>query len=402
MKRFLSVVALVLFLAGCSGNGDGNSGVLSGNWGKIEAEAKGSTVNFYMYGGLSFVNEWVDTYVAEEVKTRYGITLVRVPLSLEVIVSRLVAEKGAGGNVGGVDLLWINGKNFKVAREAGVLFGPFAEKLPNYVKHVNKQLAAYDFGYPVEGYEVPLGRTQFVFEYDSARMTSPPRDFNDLLKWVKDNPGRFTYPRPPAFTGLAFVLQAFYAEAGGPRMYLSGWNQELFEKQAPKVWEYLNAMKPYLWRQGEEYPESVAELDELFRAGDIDFGMSYRPLHAQAKRLEGLFPKTVRTYVMNGGTVCNLHFMAVPESAPNKAGAMVVANFLLSPEAQLSKFKPANWGDYPAINLDTLSKEQWDNFAAVELGAPILGPAELAKASLPEIPAEYMEALEKGWEENVR
>ncbi|MBI9079769.1 MAG: ABC transporter substrate-binding protein [Pseudodesulfovibrio sp.] len=402
MKRFLGIIVLVFCLVGCSGSGDGKSAATSGNWSTIKTEATESTVHFYMYGGLPFVNEWIDTYVAEEIKTRYGITLVRVPLSLEVIVSKLEEEKKAGKIVGGVDLLWINGKNFKKARKSGVLFGPFAEKMPNYVKHVNKQMAAYDFGYPVEGYEVPLGRTQFVFEYDSARLNSPPKNFTDLLKWVKDNPGRFTYPRPSDFTGLAFVLQAFYAEAGGPKMYLPGWNQELFEKQAPKVWAFLNEMKPYLWRHGEEYPESVIELDELFRTGVVDICMSYRPLHAQAKRLDGQFAETVRTYVMNGGTVHTQHFVAIPESASNKAGAMVVANFLLSPEAQLSKFEPSNWGDYPAINLDTLSKEQWDGFAAVELGESFLGPVELAKASLPEIPAEYMEALAKGWEENVR
>jgi len=401
MKRFLIVVALVSLLAGCSGSGDGDSDLLSESWSRIAAEAKGSTVNFYMYGGQTSINEWVDTYVAEEVKKRYGITLVRVPLRIEVTVAKLVAEKGTGKNVGGVDLLWINGENFKTARESGILFGPFAEKLPNFVKHVNKGLVAYDFGYPVKGYEAPFGWTQFVFEYDSARMSKPPMNFNDLLAWAKANPGRFTYPMPPDFTGSAFVRQAFYAATGGPGMYLAGWNQKLFEKQSPKVWAYLNEMKPYLWRNGEAYPQDTVEMDELFVAGEIDLGMSYGPLHAQSKKLAGIFPKTARTYVMNDGAVYNLHFTAIPESAPNKAGAMVVANFLLSPEAQYSKFQPANWGDYPAINLDTLTKEQWDGFAAVELGDS-LGPDDLTKVALPEIAAEYLEALEKGWAENVR
>ncbi len=105
---------------------------------------------------------------------------------------------------------------------------------------------------------------------------------------------------------------------------------------------------------------------------------------------------------MAEGGVFNMHFTAIPESSTNKAGGMIVANFLFSPEAQYSKFQPANWGDYPAINLDTLTRRQWDEFAAVDLGDSALGLDELTKAALPEIAAEYIDALEKGWAEKVR
>ncbi len=81
---------------------------------------------------------------------------------------------------------------------------------------------------------------------------------------------------------------------------------------------------------------------------------------------------------------------------------MVVANFLLSPEAQLSKFSPDNWGDFPAIQLDALNKEQWAEFEAMDHGDATMTPKELNEAGIPEIGAEYMKALEKGWQDNVR
>lgn len=402
MKQVLSLTLILFLLAGCAEEAPRQNGkaLLDASWQSIEKAGHGSTVRFYMYGGFAHVNNWIDTYVASELKERYDISLVRVPMDAGVFVNKLLTEKSAGKNPGSIDLLWINGENFKTTKEGGVLFGPYAGKLPNFVKYVDKGLAANDFGYPVNGYEVPYGKAQFVFEFDMAK-TDPPRSFEELKQWVKANPGKFTYPQPPDFTGSAFIRQAFYAMTGGPEQYMSGWNETMFEKQAPKLWAYLNEIKPYLWQEGKSYPKSSAELDTLFMRGEVPINMSYHPLHAQSKILDKSYPDTVRTYAMEEGSIYNLHFTAIPANAPNKAGAMVVANFLLSPEAQLSKFNPSNWGDFPAIELLTLSQEDQEKFRDVDLGKATMSPEDLAKLAVPEIPAEYLEALEKGWEEHV-
>jgi putative spermidine/putrescine transport system substrate-binding protein len=402
MKRILSMILLLSFLVGCTNEPakDNSTEVLNSDWQAIEKAAKGTTVRFYMYGGFSHVNNWIDTYVARTLNEQYAIDLVRVPMDAGVFVNKLLTEKSAGKKIGSIDLLWINGENFKTTKQARVLFGPYAEKLPNFLKYVDKGLASTDFGFPVDGYETPYGKAQFVFEYDSAS-TNPPKNFKELTEWVKANPGKFTYPQPPDFTGSAFIRQALYAVTGGAEQYMDGWNQAIFDKQAPKLWAYLNALKPYLWQQGKSYPKSSAEMDTLFQRGEVGINMSYHPLHAQSKILDKSYPETVRTFIMNEGSIFNLHFTAIPANAPNKAGAMVVANFLLSPEAQLSKFLPANWGDLPAITLLTLSPEEQAKFNEVDLGVATLPINKLANNTTPEIPAEYLEALEKGWEEHV-
>ena len=53
--------------------------------------------------------------------------------------------------------------------------------------------------------------------------------------------------------------------------------------------------------------------------------MSYHPAHAQMKILEKTYPDTVRTFVLEEGTISNTHFTAVPFNAPNKAGALVLS-----------------------------------------------------------------------------
>jgi len=368
---------------------------------KIVQAARGSEVRWAMFGGWAHVNTWVDTYVADEMEKRYDIDLIRVPMDASVFVNKLVTEKAAGKDQGTMDLLWINGENFKNAKQAGLLYGPFAPGLPNFKALIDPATVTSDFGFPVEGHETPYGRAYFVFEYDTARLDNPPRSFEDLKTWIKEHPGRFTYPQPPDFTGSAFIRQVFYAVTGGHDQYMAGFDPELFERQAPKLWAYLNEIEPYLWQQGRTHPKSSGALDTLLSREETLLGMSYHPPHAQNKILEGTFPESVRTYVMEEGALYNTHFTSIPFNAPNVPGAMVLANFLMSVDAQLSKYRPYNWGDFPVLDMAGLAPEDRQRFREVELGSATLSPAELAAAAVPEIPSRYLEELEKGWEDHV-
>ncbi len=367
----------------------------------VLGKARGTEARFAMFGGWAHVNSWVDGYVAKEMRKRYDITVKRIPMDASVFVNKLLTEKATGKATGTMDLLWINGENFKNSMEAGLLWGPFAENLLNYQLLVDPASVKFDFGYPTQGYEAPYGRAQFVFEYDMARIPQPPKNVEELVQWIKANPGRFTYPQPPDFTGSAFIRQVFYALTGGHEQYMDGYDAELVAHNASKLWAWLNEVKPFLWREGRAYPRDSAALDTLFARGDVDMAMSYHPSHAQSKILDKTYPDTVRTFVLQDGAIYNTHFTAIPFNAPNKAGAMVLANFLLSPEAQLSKFDPAHWGDYPAIDLKRLPPDMQQAFTNMDLGEATLGPAALAAVAVPEIPSAYLEQLEQGWEDSV-
>ena len=105
----------------------------------------------------------------------------------------------------------MNGENFKLAKESNVLYGPFTDKLPNFTKYYDKDSndIKYDFGEETNGYEAPWGRVQFVYTYNSDKVKNPPKSFEELKQWVKDNPGKFTYPAASDFTGSAFIRQGF-------------------------------------------------------------------------------------------------------------------------------------------------------------------------------------------------
>ena len=363
-------------------------------------KARGSEVRWFMWGGSPAINSWVDSYISPEMKKRYDITLKRVPADAAIFINKLLSEKQARKEKGTMDLLWINGENFKNAMENELLYGPINSKLPNF-SYIDPASVEFDFGYPVRGYEAPYGRAQFVFEYDSAVVMKPPETFEELKEWLINNPGMFTYPKPPDFTGSAFIRQLFYAITGGHEQYLRGLDTELYAKNAEKLWRYLNDIKPYLWQAGKTYPKDIAALDTLFERGEVLLNMSYHQANAQSKILQGRYKPSVRTFVMEEGSIFNTHFTAIPFNSTNKAGAMVVANFLLSPEAQLHKNDPQNWGDFTALDLNRLSEDDRSKFQNLDLGEATLPLTELSKHAVPEIPSEYLELLERDWEIQV-
>jgi putative spermidine/putrescine transport system substrate-binding protein len=370
------------------------------DWDAVLAEANGQTVNFYMWGGSDRVNSYVDDYVAARA-AELGVTVNRVPADAAEIVNKVLGEKEAGRDEdGSVDLIWINGENFKTGKQAGLWSCGWAESLPNR-QYVDGESAAIlnDFGTPVDGCESPWGHAQFAFVYDSAKVPEPPTSMAGLLEWIKANPGMFTYPAPPDFTGSVFVRHVLYHANGGYESLLGPFDQAKFDEASAKTWEILNGIEPSLWRGGETYPQTKEELDNLFANGEVAMTMTYGPAEIGGLVADGIFPETTREFVFEEGTIGNNHFVTIPYNSPNKAGAMVVADILLSPEAQLEKADPNVWGDYPVIDISKTDIAA--EFAAIPVPESVLPADVLSQNANPELVAEYVVQTEKGWTENV-
>ncbi len=403
----VALAAILSMLIAACGNTAGGTDT-SGSQGEdrsfaeLEEEARSTTVNLSIYGGDEAINAYVDDYVTPRLKEEYGITLERTPLTDTAdAVNKLLNEKSAGKEEGTIDLVWLNGENFATGAEADLWFGPWAERLPNaeYIDWESPSINR-DFGYPVEGREAPWGKAQFVMIYDSAKVEDPPKTMDELRDWTTENPGRFTYPAPPDFTGNAFVEQALYGVTGEVEPFQKSFDQETFDEKSPKVYEFLNEIEPKLWREGETYPESSTKLEELYQNGEVWLSMSYNPQLAQRQINKGLWPESTRTYLLDGGTLSNTHYVAIPFNSPNKAGAQVVANFLESPEAQIAKQDPNGWGDLTALDLDRLPEDVREEFSEPE-GEATLPADELQEKRLPEARSEWLLELEDGWQERV-
>jgi putative spermidine/putrescine transport system substrate-binding protein len=371
-------------------------------WEEVLAAAEGTTVNWFMWGGSDSINTNTDRDIGDAVEEMYGVELNRVPADAADFVNKILDEAAAGVEEGTIDLVWINGENFRTLKEAELLYGPWSESIPN-AKYVNWEdpALAYDFGYAVDGLESPWGHAQFVMEYNTALVgDEPPTTFEDLAVWVHENPGLFTYPAIPDFTGSVFVRHVFYWAAGGPEPFLGEFDQEVFDEYAPLVWEYLNDLEPDLWRSGETYPELAAQQNMLGNQ-EVAFGMGYGPAGAAIRIGEGVYPETIRTFVFDTGTISNNNFVGIPFNSTNPAGAMVVANYILSEGYQIVMVDPEIWGWLSPIDPTVYSEEFQEALAAMDRHPSILPADILASHVLPEPSGAWVTAMEAGWIENV-
>lgn len=62
------------------------------------------------------MNKWFDTYVIPQMKEKYDIKVKRVGMNIDDIMNKLLSEKQAKSKDGVMDVVWINGENFKTAK----------------------------------------------------------------------------------------------------------------------------------------------------------------------------------------------------------------------------------------------------------------------------------------------
>ncbi len=239
---------------------------------------------------------------------------------------------------------------------------------------------------------------ELVFLYDQTPVPEPPRSAEALLAWCRSHPGRFTYPAPPDFVGATFLKQILYETMADPARLARPVTATGIGPLSAPLLAWLEAVNPHLWRGGRTYPASYEAQHQLLADGELDFSMSFNPAEASSLILAGRLPKTVRTAIFSKGSIGNTHFVAIPFNAAHRDGAMVVADFLLSPEAQARKEDTRFWGDPTVLDLQKLSPADRKLFADLDLGPATLPPDRLVPV-LPEPHPSWMVLLQKAWRE---
>ena len=402
MKQFTAfflILAMLLSLSACGGK-DTPANTLdlsAASWDQIEEAARGTTVTFYGWGGDEDRNNWLANVGAPYMKEHYDITLEVVGMNIDEILAKLAGEKEAGSAAGSIDMIWINGENFYSAKENGLLYGAFLDKLPNTGTYIDTEdpETLNDFCMPIEGYEAPYGRAQMVLYNDSAVTPEAPANAQELLAYCQKYPGKVTYPALPDFTGSAFVRNIIYEVCGWEQFQTMEADYDTVKEAIAPALDYLRSLNPYLWNQGRTFPDSSTTVDAMFTDGELVLAMSYAPYGVAVGIENGIYTNTTRTFLFENGTIGNTNYMSIAFNSPNPAGAMVVINAMISAQLQLSQYEHLR--TLPVVSPAKLSGEEHAAFDAVDMGRGVLSQDELLTHRLPEMPAKLVPVIEEIW-----
>jgi putative spermidine/putrescine transport system substrate-binding protein len=362
--------------------------VQQAGWQSILQAAKGTTVQMMMWQGDPLINKYMQDYVKPKLQARYHITLVISSGQGKDIAGLALGEKETGKQISEIDVIWINGETFYQLRQLDALYGPFTELLPNnqYVNWQNPFIAR-DFQQPVEGMEAPWGNVQLAFIYNADKVPHPPASFDELETYIRNKPGTFTIPNE--FTGMTLLKSWMIALAGKGK--LDGeFDAVRYKKYSRQLWQKINRLKPYFWKQGQTFPATLAQLHQLYANGEVNFTFSNNDGEVDNKILQGVFPEGSTAYVPEPGTIQNTHYLGIMKQSGNVPGALAVINFLQSPEAQHQKANPAVWGDGTILATEKLAAGWQQQFKVIPARRHAPDRSAIQDRAFEELAPEYM------------
>ena len=180
----------------------------------------------------------------------------------------------------------------------------------------------------------------------------------------------------------------------------------MYDEQNPKHlrptelgFDFLNDLKPSLWRKGSTYPANIGELEKLYANGEISAYISYGASTAPNQVDKGLYPKSTRVAAWSEGQIGNTNYVTIPFNSPNKAAAYVVANIINSPLAQYLNAKSLVL-DSPAI---LMSKTPYSSqMRSIPVKTSGISIAKLQASVLPEPNGIWLKAIDAGWIKDVQ
>ncbi|TCK63483.1 extracellular solute-binding protein [Curtobacterium sp. PhB136] len=211
---------------------------------------------------------------------------------------------------------------------------------------------------------IPYRASSVLLAYDSTKVTDAPETLDDLLAWIKANPGQFAYNSPSSGgSGGSFVATVL-------AKYLSASEQETmqttYDKSLESKWDEgfakLEALGSSMYQKG-VYPNGNDQVVQLLGSGQISMAPVWSDQFITSQKT-GVIPKTVKAIqIADPSFTGSASFLGIPKTEPaaKKAAAEELADFVLSSKGQ--QLVASAVSGYPVIPLDSLPKSVADQFA---------------------------------------
>lgn len=297
-----------------------------------QAADKGAsqTVRLYISADTNIQDLWVKSLIPA-FKTAYPGYDVNVTFDLHGDHDAQQTAKITAASVlhkdSGVDL--IDGGFTTQLGLAGLLWHPTPGLVPN-LRDVGKSVLAAGKG------GIPYRASSVLLAYNSTTVKSPPKTLDDLLAWIKANPGKFTYNVPSGGgSGYAFVQTVVdkYISAKDRTTLSQSINKSLQSKWATGL-ETLRSLNAYTYGKNGSYPANNAETLKDLSTGLVDMASVWSDQFASAQKA-GTMPANIKvTQISTPAFTGGAAYLGIPASSRNKTAARLLANWVLSPAAQ--------------------------------------------------------------------
>lgn len=362
LTMFSSVMLSALLLAGCGsggGNGAANTPGKTNASAEAAATSEPTSFNFYFTGSQNVKDLW-DTLVPmfEKQNDKVDVNMVYIPsgTGAEPTYDRILAAKQAGKGSGDIDL-YEDGINVVAqGTKDGVWEQLSADAIPN-LGNVNAQTMK-----DVENYAIPYRSSAVVLAYDSTKVANPPKTLDELLAWIKANPGQFAYNDPSTGgSGSSFVQTVIYKDLP----------EEDIHNPDPSVMAKWDSGFGTLKELGQNvygkgiYPKKNQGTLDLLMNGEVSIIPAWSDMVLQQLN-EGLLPDTIKMQQITPGFNGGPTYLMVNSASEKKEAINQFLDFVLSPEAQAVVVEKMN--GFPGIELANMPQETQDKFKGVAEG----------------------------------
>ena len=170
-----------------------------------------------------------------------------------------------------------------------------------------------------------------LLAYNPDKVTNPPKSLDELLAWIKANPGRFTYNSPKTGgSGGAFVTTVLdkYVPPADRDQMTTGYHKEL-EKDWDQGWQTLASLNQSVFQKG-VYPNGNNQTLQLLSSGQIDMApvWSDQFISGQAS---GSIPKNYKVQqISNPSFTGGASYLGVTKGSKNQDLAWKFIDFILT------------------------------------------------------------------------
>ena len=259
------------------------------------------------------------------------------------IYEKLLAESKSNKDTWDVDVAIVHQIFMKWAMEDDLLM-KFTDDIDTQ-QYVTSPFAKSSLGVNVEGYAIPMFHSQTALAYNPKYVKNPPKSYDELVKWVEENPGKFGYNGVKGgASGVSFVVGWVYWKTGryeklavtGPveQAEIDSW------KGAFKDLEKFNENVTYT-------AGNVGTLDALNR-GEIWMGPVWVDMFFTFKKEGKLSPET-KMVLPSPGMPGQPMYYVIPKKTAHPEAAKKYIEFATTPDVQGREIvERFNW--YPGID----------------------------------------------------